>query len=137
MIDLTNLRRWPLILANFSLDQFYDALHHQTVSPRCTLLAEMHGVMLSMLLIEGYRIPGTSSATATGFLPKFAATEPGSADAAVTDEERAKYVRFGLVYSRKWDRSKRLTAANGRNGWEKHLVGCLCQACPLLSLMMS
>lgn len=43
------------------------------------------------------------------------------------EENLDRLVRKGLVYSKKWDRLSKLKLADGRKGWEKHVVGALCQ----------
>ena len=36
-------------------------------------------------------------------------------------------VRRGIGYARRWDRSAKLKSADGRSGWEKYVIGALCQ----------
>lgn len=43
------------------------------------------------------------------------------------DEEFDALIRKGVHYSRRWDRSAKLKVAEGREGWERHMVGALCQ----------
>ncbi len=43
------------------------------------------------------------------------------------DREFDALIRKGVTYSRRWDRSAKLKAADGREGWERHMVGALCQ----------
>jgi bromodomain adjacent to zinc finger domain protein 1A len=44
-----------------------------------------------------------------------------------TEEDLDRLVRKGLLYSKKWDRLSKLKLADGRKGWEKHMIGALCQ----------
>jgi len=43
------------------------------------------------------------------------------------DEELDALVRRGIAYSKRWDRMAKLKSADGRAGWEKHVIGALCQ----------
>ncbi|KAK4047347.1 hypothetical protein OIO90_006206 [Microbotryomycetes sp. JL221] len=36
-------------------------------------------------------------------------------------------LRRGISFSRRWDKSAKLKASNGRRGWLRHVVGALCQ----------
>jgi bromodomain adjacent to zinc finger domain protein 1A len=116
-----------LALSNFTLDQFDLAMGHTTLDPRCGLLAEIHGCLLTIITAENMRVEGTAAATASGHIPKFVAPQPETEEAAITEEEKQVIVRQCLEYSRKWDRSKRLTTVDARMGWERHLIGCLIQ----------
>ena len=62
---------------------------------------------------------------ASGELPPLAATEAN--DDGMTTKERERLVRKALKYCKKWDRSAKLKVTDGRKGWERHLVGILCQ----------
>lgn len=109
------------------MDEFDQALLHDKIEPRCTLLAEIHGSLLAVVTQDSIRIPGTVSATASGIIPRFSAEKPDSEGARIPQEEKENYIRLALEYSRKWDRSKRLNSSTARVGWERHLVGCLVQ----------
>lgn len=84
---------WPLSLSNFTTDQFGQALCHTSVEPHSELLVEVHGAMLSIIGVEGYRIAGTITATSTGVMPDFPPCRPGTEEAAMTDEEKERYFR--------------------------------------------
>ena len=121
--------RWPLALSNFSLDEFVAAFRHQAAEPRCLLLAEMHGTLLTWIAVDGFRVHGTIAPTIAGGLPPLARAKPGSKDDEMSEDEKKRFILRAVDYSRKWDRSKRLSCLNGRIGWERHLIGCLCQVC--------
>jgi bromodomain adjacent to zinc finger domain protein 1A len=117
--------RSSLGLSNFTLDDFEGALTHDTLDPRCTLLAEIHATMINIISSESIRVMGTLHATATSAaLPIFANQE--GADG-MTAEEQELVARKALEYSRGWDRGAKLKSADGRDGWERHLIGLLCQ----------
>lgn len=43
------------------------------------------------------------------------------------ESELNKLVRLGISHAKRWDRQAKLKSADGREGWEKHLIGALCQ----------
>ena len=43
------------------------------------------------------------------------------------DREFDALIRKGVHYSRRWDRSAKLKVGEAREGWERHMVGALCQ----------
>lgn len=49
------------------------------------------------------------------------------------DAELDALVRRGIAYSKKWDRMAKLKSADGRAGWERHVIGALCQVSAHLS----
>lgn len=59
--------------------------------------------------------------------------EPGQEDVEMDEEpelaegEFQALVRKGISHSRRWDRTAKLKVAAGREGWERHMVGALCQ----------
>ncbi|BGP42601.1 hypothetical protein JCM10449v2_006613 [Rhodotorula kratochvilovae] len=57
----------------------------------------------------------------------------GGADGDAADEipyeesELNKLVRIGISYAKRWDRQAKLKYSEGREGWERHLIGAVCQ----------
>ena len=43
------------------------------------------------------------------------------------ESELNKLVRIGISYAKRWDRQAKLKYSEGREGWEKHLIGAICQ----------
>ncbi|BGP26830.1 DDT domain-containing protein [Rhodotorula toruloides] len=43
------------------------------------------------------------------------------------ESELNKLVRLGISHAKRWDRQAKLKSADKREGWEKHLIGALCQ----------
>jgi bromodomain adjacent to zinc finger domain protein 1A len=81
--------------------------------------------MINVISSESIRVTGTLHATATSAaLPIFANQE--GADG-MTAEEQELVARKALEYARGWDRGAKLKSAEGREGWERHLIGLLCQ----------
>ncbi|GAA5946603.1 hypothetical protein JCM3765_000315 [Sporobolomyces pararoseus] len=39
----------------------------------------------------------------------------------------SKLIKRGIQYGKRWDRQAKLKAETGREGWERHLIGCICQ----------
>ncbi|GAA6039320.1 hypothetical protein JCM8097_003265, partial [Rhodosporidiobolus ruineniae] len=46
---------------------------------------------------------------------------------AYEQSELNRLVRLGISYGKRWDRQAKLKYADGREGWERHLIGALCQ----------
>lgn len=47
--------------------------------------------------------------------------------AAYEQSELNRLVRLGISYGKRWDRQAKLKYSEGREGWERHLIGALCQ----------
>lgn len=43
------------------------------------------------------------------------------------ERELDMLIRTGIRHARRWDRTAKLKSAEGRAGWEKHMIGALCQ----------
>ena len=117
-LTLTNLSN-ALSLSNFTLDDFELALTHSTLEPRCSLLAEMHAVLLNTIVAENFRIQGCFPLTFTGPLPEFEEFDEPLV--------MKRLVMRGLRHCMRWDRLTKLKAVDGRAGWERHLVGAILQ----------
>ncbi|GAA5995905.1 uncharacterized protein JCM10292_004821 [Rhodotorula paludigena] len=46
---------------------------------------------------------------------------------AYEQSELNKLVRLGISYAKRWDRQAKLKYSEGREGWERHLIGAVCQ----------
>ena len=104
----------PLHLSTFTLDEFEAALRHNTNDPPCSLIAEIHATLIYNLR-----------------------TVPFTRKAAISSLEEfpiSVVAWFGIFPDRvvdaildvgnNWERVP-LRAAEGREGWEEALVGCL------------
>lgn len=161
-------RRKPLNLSTFSMDDYAGALAHDTLSPRCILLIEIHASLTNVLGTDGSRVLGSTTAVpsrrpAGGAAAPVASTHedenedqldpdhpvsdstpaPAGAESVqgggggddqldgdeipYEESELNKLVRLGIAYAKRWDRQAKLKYAEGREGWERHLVGALCQ----------
>jgi bromodomain adjacent to zinc finger domain protein 1A len=160
-------RRKPLNLSTFSMDDYAGALEHDTLSPRCILLVEIHASLTNVLGTDGSRVLGSTTAVpsrrpAGGAAAPVASTHEdenedqldpdhpvsestpapgtesvqgggGGDDQLDGDEipyeesELNKLVRLGIAYAKRWDRQAKLKYSESREGWERHLVGALCQ----------
>lgn len=133
----------PISISPFSLDDFAGALSHATLEPRCTLIAEMHACLTNLIGTDTSRVLGSTSAPALPSAGAGPSTEPSTPTAEEDgqesdveegeegdehgEEEFDMLLRKGIQYAKRWDRQAKLKMADGREGWERHLVGALCQ----------
>ncbi|KAM0750856.1 hypothetical protein T439DRAFT_288911 [Meredithblackwellia eburnea MCA 4105] len=123
--NLLNIFSIPLTLTNFSLDDFAAALNHSTTEPRCLLLAEIHGCLTNVIGADASRVLG---ATGVAPLPWMGEQGEGGAEAGLdAEDEFDALIRRGISHSKRWDRTAKLKSAEGKEGWERHMIGCLCQ----------
>ncbi|BGP19109.1 hypothetical protein JCM10213_008044 [Rhodosporidiobolus nylandii] len=163
--NMLNVFAKPLFLSNFTLDDYAGALMHDTLTPRCTLLVEIHASLTNIIGTDNSRALGSTTAVSThghgGSHAASAATaaratptpapedgsetpakeEPNPLETAAQEEEDQeqadllayeqselnRLVRLGISYGKRWDRQAKLKYAEGRDGWERHLIGALCQ----------
>ncbi|KAK4705880.1 hypothetical protein P7C70_g319, partial [Phenoliferia sp. Uapishka_3] len=142
--NFLNVFAVPLSLTNFSLDDLAGALHHKTLDPRCTLLAEIHGSLTNIIGSDPSRVFGatntqdfsvtlwererTYGVTLSGKKVGGSADGvEGDAEVESADAEFDALVRKGISHSKRWDRTAKLKNADGRTGWERHTIGALCQ----------
>ena len=112
-----------LQISPFTLDDFVNALNHDTLDPRCVLLGEIHSVLTCNVAAETHSQPGQKASIDS--LPVLAATIENTDGMSIA--KREMWVNAALDYSRGWDRKARPRAADGRRGWERHLLGILTQ----------
>jgi len=103
----------PLHLSTFTLDEFEAALRHSASDTPCTLIAEIHATLIYNLRT----VPFTRQTAVTSLLdspnaPPVCGVYPDG----LTDAM--------LEVGNNWERVP-LRAAEGREGWEEALVGCL------------
>ncbi|GAA5864183.1 hypothetical protein JCM8547_001283 [Rhodosporidiobolus lusitaniae] len=162
--NLLNVFSKPLHLSTFSLDDYAAALKHDTLSPHCVLLTEIHASLTNVLGTDNSRVLGSTTAVSApvgafaavpeatptpgpeGETPVGEGGNPleedqldgaasgggGAYDGAVDvlayeQSELNRLVRLGISYGKRWDRQAKLKYNEGREGWERHLVGALCQ----------
>ena len=120
--NFLNVFGQALQISPFTLDDFGNALAHKEVEPRCNLLGEIHAILTNNIAAEGFTVAGTTKASvdAIPYLAASYADEDG-----MTVHQRQRWVIAALNYSRGWDKRARPKAADGRKGWDVHLLGIL------------
>ncbi|GAA5938072.1 hypothetical protein JCM3775_005332 [Rhodotorula graminis] len=170
--NILNIFSKSLNLSPFTLDDYAGALKHDTTSPRCVLLTEIHASLTNIIGTDTSRVLGSTMAVTShgggsaGAAKADSAATPVPEDGAesvnggggangegvdelaasagdgndgdttladATDDipyeesELNKLVRIGISYAKRWDRQAKLKYSEGRDGWEKHLIGAMCQ----------
>ncbi|GAA5903648.1 hypothetical protein JCM8208_003644 [Rhodotorula glutinis] len=167
--NILNIFCKSLNLSPFTLDDYAGALKHDTTSPRCVLLTEIHASLTNIIGTDMSRVLGSTTAVPShgggggGAAKADSAATPvpedgaesvnGGANGEGVDElaasgdghdgdttmadaaddipyeesELNKLVRIGISYAKRWDRQAKLKYSEGRDGWEKHLIGAICQ----------
>lgn len=133
--------RRPLHLSTFTLDDFSSALRHPFREPKCLLVSEIHSALVNLIGADQSRVFGSTGASTLDSL-RAEATEAEGEERDELDEdnddggvaqgegysaELDALVRRGIGYARRWDRSAKLKSADGRAGWERHVIGAICQ----------
>jgi bromodomain adjacent to zinc finger domain protein 1A len=126
-------RRKPLKLAQFSIDEFENALYHRDAATPCVLMAETHAALLNVLR----RDVVDDKQEETLPLKAFGLSAPGegedNSDAgaiSVDGSDELQEEKLELIteaagkYATSW-MAKDLSARDNRKGWEGALVGCL------------
>lgn len=111
----------PLHLSTFTLDEFEAALRHNTSDPPCALIAEIHATLIYNLRT----VPFDRKAGMWSLEPP----ETPQLFGVCPLELREAMVDCG----NNWERVP-LRAAEGREGWEEALVGCLTDVSSFLRL---
>ena len=120
--NFLNVFGQALQISPFTLDDFMNALAHSEVEPRCNLLGEIHAVLTNNIAAEGFTVAGTTKASVDA-IPHLAASYADDDD--MTVQQRQRWVIAALNYSRGWDKRARPRAADGRKGWDLHMLGIL------------
>lgn len=178
----------PLSLTTFTLDDLASSLNHSAITPRCSLISEIHASLTNVISTDTSRVLGSTTAAplpvhladANGGGESSSSSEPetelvekkssrrkgrgkkvsileadfedvsavvelseatedvdatmieagendDNGESSEEEEELDRLVRKGLRYSKKWDREGKLKRGDGRAGWERHMIGALCQ----------
>ncbi|ORY78029.1 hypothetical protein BCR35DRAFT_353018 [Leucosporidium creatinivorum] len=147
--NLINIFSKPLNISTFTLDEFSSALRHPFLDPKCVLLAELHSSLTNIIATDTSRVFGSTGAAPLPAVKGETASVVGAEDEEKDeivedgegeekekgademeeefDEELDALVRRGIAYSKRWDRMAKLKSADGRAGWERHVIGALCQ----------
>lgn len=137
--SLTTRPRKPLKLAQFSIDEFENALYHRDPTTPCTLIAETHAALLNLLRrdVVDDKQEETLPLKAFGLVPPAEGEEVSEAGGVSVDgsdelqEEKLELITEAAGrYATSW-MAKELSAKDGRKGWEGALVGCLWMVCRL------
>lgn len=120
--NFLNVFGQALQISPFTLDNFASALNHGDTIPRCELLGEIHAVLTNNIAAEGFTVAGTTKASVDA-IPHLAASYED--EDGMTVHQRQRWVIAALNYSRGWDKRARPRAADGRKGWDVHLLGIL------------
>jgi len=115
-------------LSVFSLDEFESSLRHSVVDPPCPLLAEIHSTLI-------YNLRTVSFVRHSALLSLLKRKED------IENNDDTEESVFGITIDRlvaamadvgnNWERVP-LRFAEGREGWEDALVGCLKDVCSML-----
>lgn len=117
----------PLHISTFTLDEFEHALRHSHSDPPCLLLAEIHSTLIYNLRTVAFQ---RHSALVSLLRLKDELTEEGRSNEVFgvsIDDLSAAMADVG----NNWERVP-LRHAEGREGWEEALLGCLKDVCSAL-----
>lgn len=112
------LPRQPLHLSPFTLDDFEQALRHTLADLPCSLLAEIHATLVYNLRT----VPFNRHNAILSLLPLKDTLQP--VQGVSVEQLEAAMADVG----NNWERAP-LRHAEGREGWEESLVGCLKDVC--------
>ncbi|KAJ3530959.1 hypothetical protein NM688_g7641 [Phlebia brevispora] len=107
----------PLHISSFNMDEFEQALRHTMIDPPCNLIAEIH----STLIYNLRTVPFTRHSAVLSLLDL--RTELGG-DHRVLGVTLDELTSAAADIGNNWERAP-LRHAEGREGWEESLVGCL------------
>ncbi|KAI0824248.1 chromatin remodeling complex protein [Trametes gibbosa] len=107
----------PLHISSFTMDEFEAALQHSLVDPPCQLLAEIHATLIYILRSVGFN---RHSAVVSLVDLKQEQGSDNEVFGVTIDQLTAAMADVG----NSWERAP-LRHAEGREGWEESLVGCL------------
>jgi hypothetical protein len=115
-------------LSVFSLDEFENSLRHSVVDPPCPLLAEIHSTLIYNLRTVSFV---RHSALLSLLKRKEELENNGDDEESVLGITVDQLVGAMADVGNNWERVP-LRFAEGREGWEDALVGCLKDVCPTL-----
>ena len=114
-------RRQPLHLSSFSLDEFEFAMRHSSADEPCALLAEVHSNLIYNLRTVSFM---RHNATVSLLRQKEEIEDNGRELKPVFGVELDNLLAAMADVGNNWERVP-LRHAEGREGWEDALVGCL------------
>ncbi|RPD82643.1 chromatin remodeling complex protein [Lentinus tigrinus ALCF2SS1-7] len=106
----------PLHMSSFTMDDFEGALRHSVIEPQCQLLAEVHATLIYIL-----RTVPFNRHSAIMSLVQFKDEKGDDELLGVTIEQLTGAM---ADIGNNWERAP-LRHAEGREGWEESMVGCL------------
>jgi bromodomain adjacent to zinc finger domain protein 1A len=112
-------------LSVFSLDEFENSLRHSVVDPPCPLLAEIHSTLIYNLRTVSFV---RHSALLSLLKRKEDIENNGDTEESVLGITVDQLVGAMADVGNNWERVP-LRFAEGREGWEDALVGCLKDVC--------
>lgn len=115
----------PLHLSTFTLDELEHAIRHTLAEPPCQLVAEIHSSLV-------YNLRTVTFQRHSAVMSLMSASEDGEDDLDITIEDLTTAM---ADVGNNWERTP-LRHAEGREGWEESLVGCLKDVCLFFLLAM-
>ncbi|KAI1797797.1 chromatin remodeling complex protein [Ganoderma leucocontextum] len=106
----------PIHLSSFTMDEFEGALRHSVIEPYCPLLAEIH----SMLIYNLRTVPFNRHSAILSLMNW--KEEQGDEEILGVNIEQLTTAMADV--GNNWERAP-LRHAEGREGWEESLIGCL------------
>ena len=115
-------------MSAFSLDEFENSLRHSVADPPCPLLAEIHSTLIYNLRTVSFV---RHSALLSLLKRKEELENNGDNEEIVLGVTVDQLVAAMADVGNNWERVP-LRFAEGREGWEDALVGCLKDVCSML-----
>ncbi|KAI0348627.1 chromatin remodeling complex protein [Trametopsis cervina] len=106
----------PLHLSSFTLDEFEQALRHSQQDVPCALISEIHSILIYVLRT----VPFTRHSAIISLLKSI----EDSDDTEVFGITTTDLIDASRDIGNNWERAP-LRHAEGREGWEESLIGCL------------
>lgn len=115
-------------------------------------MSEIHASLVNLIAADQSRVFGSTGSSSLPVLRADGAGDaeekdepeengPVATEGAEEEPEGLEYdaeldalVRRGIAYAKRWDRSAKLKSADGRAGWERHVIGALCQVSLVLGI---
>ncbi|KAA1468659.1 hypothetical protein DENSPDRAFT_857445 [Dentipellis sp. KUC8613] len=107
----------PLHLSTCTLDEFEHAMRHSLIEPQCQLLAEIHSTLIYNLRTVTF----TRHSALLSLLKVKNGLDKDEEELGVTIEQLTTVM---ADVGNNWERAP-LRHADGRDGWEESLIGCL------------
>ena len=107
----------PLHISSFNLDEFEQALRHSVASPPCILIAEVHSTLI-------YNLRTVPFARHSAMVSLLELKNDVGEDNRVLGVTLDDLTSAAADVGNNWERAP-LRHAEGREGWEESLFGCL------------